>query len=164
MIFKSLRQTLRGYTCRPLNAKLLLTHVGCEGTAHEFLSLPLLGLFGVAPMLEILQGAPEVLNIIFKLVHSPEGKNRINTNLLINGQNLQPQLTVSVKQPWVSAGLTKYLIQVLQTENLFFFYFCSNVSHLPQTVTSILTFFMSTFEMLQIYEGRIVSLVDCGLL
>lgn len=50
-----------------------LPYIGCEGTTHEFLPLPLLGLSGVTPMLEVLQGGPKVLDIVLKLVHSPEG-------------------------------------------------------------------------------------------
>lgn len=41
-----------------------VTHVGREGSAQELLPLPLLGLSGVAPMLEILQSAAEVLDVV----------------------------------------------------------------------------------------------------
>lgn len=47
-----------------LVATVHLTYVGCEGSAHEFLPLSLLGLSGIASMLEILQGGPKVLDII----------------------------------------------------------------------------------------------------
>lgn len=60
----------------PTSFKVHLTYVGREGSAHEFLPLSLLGLSGVASVLEILQGGPKVLDIILKLVHSPEGKQR----------------------------------------------------------------------------------------
>lgn len=55
-----------------------LTHVGRECTAQEFLPLSLLGLSGIAAVLEMLQRGPKVLNIILELVHSPEGKQRIS--------------------------------------------------------------------------------------
>ncbi len=54
-----------------LDATVHLSYVGREGAAHEFLPLPLLGLSGVASVLEILQGSSKVLDIILKLVHSP---------------------------------------------------------------------------------------------
>ena len=57
-----------------------LTHVGREGAAHELLPLSLLGLSGVASVLEILQGGPKVLDVILQLVHSPEGKTNNTVN------------------------------------------------------------------------------------
>lgn len=47
-----------------LVATVHLTYVGCEGSAHEFLPLSVLGLSGIPSMLEILQGGPKVLDII----------------------------------------------------------------------------------------------------
>ena len=60
--------------------KVQQTHVGREGTAHELLPLSVLGLSGVASVLEVLQGGPKVLDIVLQLVHSPEGKQRIQLN------------------------------------------------------------------------------------
>lgn len=53
-------------------------YVGCEGSTQEFLSLPLLGLSGVASLLKVLQSASKVLDIILELVHSPGGKSKMN--------------------------------------------------------------------------------------
>lgn len=40
------------------------THVGGEGSTQELLPLPLLGLSGVATMLEVLQSAAKVLDVV----------------------------------------------------------------------------------------------------
>lgn len=53
------------------------TYIRGEGAAHEILPLSLLGLSGIASVLEILQGTPEVLDIILELVHSSERKKRV---------------------------------------------------------------------------------------
>lgn len=42
----------------------LFTHIGGEGSTQELLPLPLLGLSGVAPMLEILQSTAKVLDVV----------------------------------------------------------------------------------------------------
>lgn len=60
-----------------------LTYVGGEGPAHELLPLPVLGLSGVASVLEILQSGPKVLDIVLQLVHSPEGTEELLIRLLI---------------------------------------------------------------------------------
>lgn len=41
-----------------------LSYVGREATAHELLPLSLLGLSGVASVLEVLQGGPKVLDVV----------------------------------------------------------------------------------------------------
>lgn len=56
------------------------TYIGGEGAAHELLPVSILGLSGVASLLEVLQGGAKVLDIILQLVHSPEGKQIKNTS------------------------------------------------------------------------------------
>lgn len=77
MLDSCLTKWLTSLAPTSLAAAVHLSYVGREGTAHEFLPLSLLGLSGVAPVLEILQGSSKVLDIILKLVHSPEVNERI---------------------------------------------------------------------------------------